>query len=109
MRRGKTGEPTENIFRFYAEKRDPAGTYNRNCMYVGGRRCNVISFNDLHEEVVLLGMNNEVGSADSAQEFVHSVNTGVEKIQEVALHHSLTTVVLPPVPTATPEAIARVH
>ena len=74
-----------------------------------GQLCNAIPFDDPHEEVVLVAMNNEVGTANDAKEFVYTIDTGVAKVQALADSHNLTTVVLPPIPAATPEAVARVH
>ena len=40
---------------------------------------------------------------------MYTVDSGVAKVREVADNHSMTTVVLPPLPSVTPEAMARVN
>ena len=79
-------------------------------MHVGGgigQLCNAIPYDDKHDEVILVAMNNEVNNANDAKEFVYTISTGIEKVQSIANTHT-TTVVLPPVPAVTPEALARV-
>ena len=81
------------------------------CMSRGGigQLCNAIPFDDPHEEIVLVAMNNEVGTANDAKEFVYTIDTGVEKVQALAETRTRTAVVLPPAPAVTPEAVARVQ
>ena len=81
------------------------------CMSGGGigQLCNAIPYDDKHDEVILVAMNNEVGTANDAKEFVYTIDTGVEKVQALAETRTRTAVVLPPAPAVTPEAVARVQ
>ena len=66
-----------------------------------GQLCNMIPLDDKYDEVIILAGNNEITKTDSLEEFVYSVEKGVEKLEHLVkkLNDTAVTLCLPCVPT----------
>lgn len=74
------------------------------CMSGGGlaQLCNMVPYDNKHEEVILSGGSNEILRSESREEFIYTVEKTEEKLRKLAQDRKVT-VVIPKPPTFGPE------
>ncbi len=108
LRKGRTGKRKLYSDSIARHTNVPALTTDVACMSGGGigQLINSISYDEKHEEVVILGGTNEIVYTRDPSEFVFTIDKSLEKLRKLA-EEVTTSFVLPCVPLVTPEMKAK--